>query len=1538
MKKHIRYIPAILAVAVLLGSCTNILAPPEVREAVPAGKGRITIQLGDSARTALPGDLSFDKYVLRFMYTDTGTEIYTHGDEEWSDGVSVDLEPGEWTVYADAYFDGVVSGTGSAVVTVNSGVDSTIKIPIGPKTDDPNIKGTLKYTVRYPPPDAFAPSPYDEPKLYVYDMAGDSNETEYNITTNGGEETELLPAGVYRVRAVVKNTIANTTASAATVAHIYGNKTTSVEFTFRAADFTSSIPLAGTANLTVPNGVIVTRRTVGVYVIDSRSIPIRRDEANIRSDEDSADFTLLIPSTDATADIVFVRQDIAVDDVAYEGDWQHVTITNPIQPVTGLTLSERYYKVVIDPSIDSGTVKATSMETSVEDVGISIAREGTEVTLTVTPPNDKILRPGSIKVSGEDSESLPIDNNSFTMPGEPVTVSAEFISTSPIRYVKTGGTGDGATWENASGDLQKMIDELGILSSASDTPSETYVVKLGAGIYNPQWKPVIPAPDTSTDYESGGRNAAFILREGVQVWGGYDGIGNNIDEAPWNGHFNPDGTAKSGYETILSGDFNDDDVVGEDGGVLTFTDNDENAYHVVLAVNIPATSGTVLNGLTINGGNADTDDGILTVGDYSIPQNSGGGMYNNNSSPELTNVTISGNAALSQGGGIYAVASSLTMTGGAITGNATTNGFGGGVSVESGTFTMDNVTVSGNTADSHGGGVYFTGTTFTVNGGTISGNTTNGYGGGVYFYSGGDFIMEGGTIIGGEAPSDANIALDGGGVFFDGYGVEYDHSGDFTMRGGSISGNNAIAPDAYSGNGGGVYVTGGTFEITGGTISNNRATTNGGGVYITGSGTTFKMSGSTANISGNNATSTDPSYGNGGGVYVSYGTFIMEGGTIGGSVADANTAENGGGVYITGSGTSFTMSGNAKISGNTATNTVTTSANGGGVYVAAGSFEMSETAQINSNNATGATNSAARGGGVYVANDGSFAMSEGASISNNTTNGNGNNSDGGGVYFAGTSFTMSGTAKISGNNPTVSTNGGGVCVAAGTFEMSDAAEISGSRASNGGGVYVFDGGAFTMTGGTISGHSANFGGGVYVFDGGAFTMTGGTIGGTGTNANTTSSGGGVYVQNGEFTMDGGTISGNKATSSDSTYGYGGGVYFNSNGKTFTMSGNAQISGNTATGSGSGHGGGVYVNAGTFTKTGGTIYGNVKVDGSAENPALQNSASSGSGHAVYIFDDSTPLTRNITADTDVDLDSGEPTILGGWEFFTFSGIQDAITSLNNTNGGTLTLPGGTIYNMTGSLSVNQNITITTEPGAEVVLKRQSGFTSDMFLVTGGKLTLRAEDTEGGGSLTLEGGGGGVNNVAGSLVKVESGDLTIQDGVTLSNNKNFSANGGGVYFSGGTFLMEGGTIKDNSVGTGTSGFGGGVYFSGTTFTMSGGIISDNTTPGYGGGVTVYNGEFNMSGGEIKDNQATSSNSCGGGVYVNSEKTFRKTGGTITNNTAPATQGRMVYYSVNTAAYYCDTILDSTTSGNISTEPGNLPSQPGEANSNGTNWIMK
>ena len=237
----------------------------------------------------------------------------------------------------------------------------------------------------------------------------------------------------------------------------------------------------------------------------------------------------------------------------------------------------------------------------------------------------------------------------------------------------------------------------------------------------------------------------------------------------------------------------------------------------------------------------------------------------------------------------------------------------------------------------------------------------------------------------------------------------YISGGTFEMYGGSITGNTTGNTTGYgSGYSSGVSVVRGNFNMYGGSITGNTTgNTNGGGVYVNSYGN-FTMTG--GSISDNNVGTGE----NGGGVYVN-GTFTMSGGEIRNNTAPGTG--DGGGVFVNYNGT-FNMSDDSRITGNTAFR-------GGGVCVERnsvgsnnykpGNFAMSS--GTIGGKATNDANQAEYGGGVYVA--GAFTLT-GGSITGNKTNGNG-----GGVYVnAGSTFTVSGAPKITDNTqkPTISSN------------------------------------------------------------------------------------------------------------------------------------------------------------------------------------------------------------------------------------------------------------------------------------------------------------------------------------------------------------------------------------------------------------------------------------------------------------------------------------------------------------------------------------
>jgi hypothetical protein len=393
-----------------------------------------------------------------------------------------------------------------------------------------------------------------------------------------------------------------------------------------------------------------------------------------------------------------------------------------------------------------------------------MAFEGTPVTLTVTPDSDSVLKTESLPYNGSVIAGGP--PYTFTLSGLDVTVGAEFIQF--VRYVRAGGSGDGTSWANASGDLQGMMDELEAIPSSDYTGPR--IVKVAAGTYRPQHKPdaggvSIPA--------AGDRDSAFILRQGVQVWGGYPASGG--DDANRNIAANA---------TILSGDLAGNDSFSADA----IANNSENAYHVVVGKGIAAGSGTVLDGLTIKGGLA-TGSGSNMIG---INRNKGGGMSNDNSSPLLANVTISGNSA-SDGGGMYnSGGSAPALVNVTISGNfAAADGggassFGGGMYNDNSSPVLVNVLISGNSVTAGGGGVSsFGGGMYNDNSSPalvnvlISGNIAAASDG-----SGSSFIHGGGMYNkNGSSPALANVTVSGnivaggaGGCSLKGGGIYNDNS------------------------------------------------------------------------------------------------------------------------------------------------------------------------------------------------------------------------------------------------------------------------------------------------------------------------------------------------------------------------------------------------------------------------------------------------------------------------------------------------------------------------------------------------------------------------------------------------------------------------------------------------------------------------------------------------------------------------------------------------------------------------------------------
>lgn len=169
-----------------------------------------------------------------------------------------------------------------------------------------------------------------------------------------------------------------------------------------------------------------------------------------------------------------------------------------------------------------------------------------------------------------------------------------------IYFVKSGGNGNGRSWQKAMGDLQSAL-------KAAKKGDQIWVA---AGKY---------VPTKGTD-----RTIAFKIPDGVKLYGGFVGFEKDLNARDWKAN-----------ATILSGEI----------GAAGIADN---SYTVVYTQNVSAE--TLVDGFTITGGTANGTTAKGTI------NRCGGGWYNDGSngesSPTIVNCTFVKNQGR-DGAGLY---------------------------------------------------------------------------------------------------------------------------------------------------------------------------------------------------------------------------------------------------------------------------------------------------------------------------------------------------------------------------------------------------------------------------------------------------------------------------------------------------------------------------------------------------------------------------------------------------------------------------------------------------------------------------------------------------------------------------------------------------------------------------------------------------------------------------------------------------------------------------------------------------------------------
>ncbi|MDR2036977.1 MAG: right-handed parallel beta-helix repeat-containing protein [Bacteroidales bacterium] len=200
---------------------------------------------------------------------------------------------------------------------------------------------------------------------------------------------------------------------------------------------------------------------------------------------------------------------------------------------------------------------------------------------------------------------------------------------STVRYVKAGATGNGSSWTNASGDLQAMIN-------GSTDGDQIWIT---SGTYTP----VIQA--NNTNGTPGNRNNTFIISKNIRIYGGFAGY-----------EINPEGRDHKKNLTILNGNTDNSSSYH----VLIFSNGCEALLDglTITGGNANGKESVFIDGKEYR---QDAGGGIYIMrssprlNNIIVKNNSavyGGGIYSFHSFPVLTNVTVNHNSA-DQGGGIY---------------------------------------------------------------------------------------------------------------------------------------------------------------------------------------------------------------------------------------------------------------------------------------------------------------------------------------------------------------------------------------------------------------------------------------------------------------------------------------------------------------------------------------------------------------------------------------------------------------------------------------------------------------------------------------------------------------------------------------------------------------------------------------------------------------------------------------------------------------------------------------------------------------------
>ncbi|WP_169312606.1 InlB B-repeat-containing protein [Leadbettera azotonutricia] len=426
----------LVCAALFLGACSDPFKPDYASggNTPPDGMGFVSL-VPSPQKTLVPDQLpGIFSYSLVFTAANKAPVHIGEGNPvPFSSLVEIPLEPATWTVELTAWqkVSGVFheSGSGTGLLpALIAGAHVWKSIDVSYFPLNSGGIGIFEYSVSCTKSDVSGTlvlSPYPAGGIsYPVNLAG--------FPASG---TLSVPAGQYTLALTLTDSATGKTAGEYTAVHIYPGLKTRGDFAFDNSRFTGIVSLAGKLSTSVSGTNLSNSVEVRAYSDSARQTSPLGIFSNYNYTNAQAEWILSVPAGTPQVYLRFIASD---SDTAVTLPY----IYDPPVPITNIPAEGLYGGALPVYTMTINSIGA-SIDTSRGSIVIAGSRKaaaiGERITFNANPQPDSFLASGTVKVNNGSVALTGASNPySFTMPAEPVSISAKFLSS---EYTLSGTLG-----------------------------------------------------------------------------------------------------------------------------------------------------------------------------------------------------------------------------------------------------------------------------------------------------------------------------------------------------------------------------------------------------------------------------------------------------------------------------------------------------------------------------------------------------------------------------------------------------------------------------------------------------------------------------------------------------------------------------------------------------------------------------------------------------------------------------------------------------------------------------------------------------------------------------------------------------------------------------------------------------------------------------------------------------------------------------------------------------------------------------------------